>query len=1336
MASLDDIKKKLSDLFTNAVIGVEHSPVGKGLVNAQHFIDSNKSIDLPQVPNAINPTFKIGIPNSQFQVPVKPVSMVRDIANVPVSWAANTLIDAGKNIGRTISGQPLADYNNLKSPVTKLGYNIGSAINPATQALYHIKNTPQQVLGNAAGSIEGPLSVYSGGKVLGVGKNAAESAAKNTLMAVIKKEAATGAINGGLFGLLNGLSEGKDKSLKDQLVSAGAQGAMGAGTGAVLSGTIGAVGYGLGAARNRLLSALEKHNIKGKEADAAIKQFARDELGRFTNQPAPDFRGLTNDMTPRPAVSLANSKYYSPARGVKLTEAQRIDMRRALNLPEDGNYQAGFIKPSEFFPTSDLSPEEYLIQKAKQLGLSSLDPQEQEALLNSGLSVEALRELYNGAKPGEIKLQEQATGQPFGSTVSPANYTPPDAKQPNLPGQLENPANEAVTVPTQKERGLVTSVKETPSLSAETRISTGGTYTPKPNTQLMGEAQALLSEGASIDFKHTTNLDQKVAATIQQAINLDNAGNHEAAANLFNNLSAHATELGRGVQAFSLLDKMSPEAISLSAAGKIRAYNAVHDAKIPELTGDQQQLISSMVDNIRNMADGREKNIAIGELQKTINNFIPSTLADKFITVWKAGLLTSLRTHERNLLGNTIMQGAEVAKDPFTTAADKLMSLRTGTRTQTTTLQGLNEAVSKDTVQQVTDKIRLGFDPSGDIGKYDIKTINWNVKNPVERFLKGYTDSVFNVLSAEDTPFYNSAFQRSLNDQAGAISINTGQSVKEIMQNPTAEMLTTATTDAAYATFHDPTKLASIANTVKDLLTKSGGIKGEVGKVLGEVVAPFTGVPSSIAGKTIAYSPIGLVNGAVKMGKVLTGSVPQLQRQAAQEVGRGILGTGLFAIGAYLMSKGLMTGQPKDTAEANQWALEGKQANSVLIGGQWRSINSVGPQFLIMLAGAKYQEEMGKPGGGDVAKYLTGLGQDQLSQTFVQGMQGPLNALSDPNRYGSSYLGNTLNSGVPNIVKDTAKAFDPNQRENNKPMDYVTNSIPFLRNQNVVKRDTLGNPMKQEPSGAGAYFDLFNSKTPISNPVVDELSRLNTAGTNATPGKMQKSQTINGVKMTLTPEQLNILESQVGPQAMDALQSLFATPDYQALPDEEKATAISSLMTQIRKQVRGNIDLTNQSPITPQTNSNLQFTLISDMGNVRRIDLSTPIDEPTYTGNTELDKKLKAKYNSELTARTNDIVDLYKAKKIDAKTAESLLQNVLDQKLGTGKKPAKISVKHTAIPKIKIAAFKKSGTKIKSLTSSVKIKAASPKLSTPKASFSYKIARKELKGLQQGRRIV
>ncbi len=581
----------------------------------------------------------------------------------------------------------------------------------------------------------------------------------------------------------------------------------------------------------------------------------------------------------------------------------------------------------------------------------------------------------------------------------------------------------------QKTRGFVESVEQSKNISGRTKENISGTYIPKTNKKLMGEAEVLLQDNAKLDFKNVKNLDQKIAATIQEAINLDKAGNHEAAANLYNNLAESGTELGRGVQAFSLLDKMSPEAISLSVAGKINKFNATHKAKIPPLTGEQQSKISAMVEDILNTPEGRERNIKGNELNILINSFIPSSFADKATTVWKAGLLTSLRTHGRNIIGNAIQGTTEIVKDIPATWADMLMSSKTGQRTTTFTTKGVGEFGSKTTRQQMADIITKGYDPSKSIEKFDIKKVNWG-NNKGEQALKKVTDVVFNVLDAEDKPFYNAAFARSLYNQAGAAAINAGRKgdasfIENLVKNPSEDMLKNATADANIAAFRDKGVLSKAASGVKRAIANDK--TGEVGKVVAETMLPFTGVPSSIAGQMVAYSPIGLIRGATDTGKVLIKNMPELQRQAAQEVGRGTIGTALFTIGAYLMEKGLMTGQPKDAVEAEQWKLEGKQPNSVLINGKWRSIGSVGPQTLILLAGAKYNEEMNNP-EGSIGSFAGNIGKDFLSQTFLAGVQQPLNAITDPARYGKSYVSGQAGSIVPNIIKDFANPLIPMQR--------------------------------------------------------------------------------------------------------------------------------------------------------------------------------------------------------------------------------------------------------------------------------------------------------------------
>jgi hypothetical protein len=352
-----------------------------------------------------------------------------------------------------------------------------------------------------------------------------------------------------------------------------------------------------------------------------------------------------------------------------------------------------------------------------------------------------------------------------------------------------------------------------------------------------------------------------------------------------------------------------------------------------------------------------------------------------------------------------------------------------------------------------------------------------------------------------------------------------------------------------------------------------------------------------------------------------------------------VVGTAIYSLGAYLMAKGLITGQPKDAEEARLWDSQNKPRNSIFINGKWRSLNSIGPESVVLLAGAKLNEELNKP-NGSLANYGVSLGKDYLDQSFVQGLQGPVNALTDPARYSKSYLGSLVSSPIPNIVKDLSRATDDYQRETNTVTDYAKSGIPILRKTLIPKRDVLGNIMLQEPSGDAAGLDLFNSKTPISNPVINELERLYNIGSGATPSKLTPSQTILKQKVKLTYEQLNNLEAGVGEMLRPKLEKLIADPNYQRLDDEAKSSAIDKLVKDTRlkyKNVNASSILSGKSATnSPQINTTVSGGYLDSSGNYKQVD-TTPIPEPKYTGNSVIDKKLKTQYENAIIKQQTEL---------------------------------------------------------------------------------------------------
>lgn len=1320
---LDQLKKKIKDaLFATAPPLAAFKAIQESTPRIQENI-SSWSQNHPTASRAIlrlEPAYN-AVQKTVASIPEKPVSLesIRQQSQIKTPF------------------EPITSLVNIP---TNVAFGVAeSAINAPAAMMYHAyrfpqSKTTQEAIGHTAGILESLMAVSTPKQVVQAATRASVQpqflTGRQKLIEAMKQTAKEGAQFGGAFGGLTGLKENMDApSVGSQVVRSIPSVAMGAATGGVVGGIAGGTGHIIktsgdilrGQARTKAKEETQAiFQMKPKDRPIYVKKFGHDpnKVEEFLYQ-------YYKNSNRRPGFIDLNAKIgqsgpHQTGKPSQLPEGQ-IGSRPTEKLPIQGpQRQQSLELPSSASTVSQkgikVTPEGKILLKKTVTPSKTTGPGNQSGRIQPELN---LQMTTNQEKSSSSKKVTYPNTIPLQKTSQLLEDTPVLQKTEQSTYRQKKISSGPI-IPTEmggsRQRGFVGSVQEAGTVLPTTKTQVTGSYQPKTNQTLMGEAQALLQEGASLDLNKIANADQKVAATIQEAINQQKK-NPQLAANLFNNLSEKGTELGRGVQAFALLNKMSPEAIALSTAGKIKAYNRTAIRKIPELTGEQVAMIGKKVEAIKKLTEGsRERNIAINELSNTINQFIPSTLADKVITTWKAGLLTSLRTTERNLFGNAIHGVAEAAKDIPATIVDIGLSRKTGKRTITPTLQGSGEFFSKQTGQQVSDVVKLGYDPSEDISKFDHKQITWG-NSGLEQALKKYTDIVFRSLGAQDKPFYNAAFKRSLYSQAGAEAINAGKQgdqafIENLVRTPTEEMMKIAVNDANVATFHNKNAASSIANAIKRELSKT-----EIGKLASEITMPFTGVPSSILGQIVAYSPAGLLKGMTTVGKVVAQNVPEFQRQAAQEIGRGVIGTGIFGLGAYLASKGLITGQPKDAAEQRQWDLENKPRNSIMIGGKWRSLNSIGPEAVVFLAGAKMNEELGKP-EGSVGSYAFGLGKDYLDQSFVTGLQQPVNALTDPARYGKSYVGNQIASIMPNIGKDISKSLDTSQREANSITDYAKLATPGLRNTLIEKRDALGNVMKQEPTGLGAFFDLFNSKTPIDNAVVNELSRLNDVGYNSTPSKLTANQTIVKQKVKLTFDQLNSLEKGVGEILRPKLQSLIASSAYQQADDETKAKTIDSLVQSVRKEYK---NVTGSSIISgqiPETQTQEKFVYITDdKGNVKTIDTSFQPMVPKLTGNKELNKKRKSKFYGEITQKENDIVTLNDNGYLTDEEAGKQLQELeaLRSRVSGGKKlkvgtPIKlkpIEIKKTPMLQLKVPKMPK---RLKLANSSQRSQRETPKL--------------------------
>lgn len=732
------------------------------------------------------------------------------------------------------------------------------------------------------------------------------------------------------------------------------------------------------------------------------------------------------------------------------------------------------------------------------------------------------------------------------------------------------------------ERRFITRTKE---MAPEMADLLEGKYQRKSNKELVATAEKMIADdyAGAEKLARTGTDDQAVAIAnklIEDELNIARKATDEAtknkayalAAEIANDAAKNLTEAGRAVQAASLLGKMTPEGMARYAARQIQKYNEQAGArtvknflggakKIPELTGDQLKEITDAMEVINKMEDGTDKARALQKLGEKIQSYIPSTLYQKVINVWKAGLLTGLKTTGVNVASNLSHSISEIAKDVPASAVDAIVSLFTGKRTLALTGKGAGKGAAEG-VAKGWDYLKTGFDERNIADKLDYKKVNFG-KGPVAKALKGYTDTVFGLLGAEDQPFYYAAKMRSLANQASAMAKNEGLKGKaardfaqKLIENPTDEMAKYATLDAETAVFQ------------KNGIAAKGAKKLQ--EVFGQMILPFAKTPANVADAMFNYSPAGVVKTIIEnIGK---GRFDQ--RLFAQGMGRGITGTAALAIGSALMANKMMNLQtPSSEKEREQWELEGRIPNSIKIGGKWRNVGVLGPLGMVLIVGGHLREGIDKTGSfaGGLAQSAAGFGSALTEQSFLSGVNRAIDAIKDPNRSFEGFASSLAGSIVPTLIADIARGMDQYERRPDGMVERIQSRIPGLRQGLEPKVDAFGKKV-ETPNFLEVMADPTrpgNASADANDPVVLELRRLMDADYPVTPTQLGPTAGYE----SLTPEQNTYLWKLAGQASRMEVERVMKSKQYARYDDEQKSQVLDKAVTDAKTEARARVVL-------------------------------------------------------------------------------------------------------------------------------------------------------------------
>lgn len=718
-----------------------------------------------------------------------------------------------------------------------------------------------------------------------------------------------------------------------------------------------------------------------------------------------------------------------------------------------------------------------------------------------------------------------------------------------------------------KERGFVTSVKE--KLPNITKVS--GQYIPRSTDELAIKSKNLIKDnvekaeevamrtddiGIAVSselLKHYDDLAREATdQTVKDVL-------YQKAADLANIKAEQLTELGRSIQAASILGRLTPEGQLRFAAREIQKYNKVNPGKkIPELTGEQSGKILKEMGEINKLPDGAEKSMRFQKLQREISDLVPTSLFKKIITVWKAGLLTGVKTSGLNIMANLYHLVSETASQIPATMVDKIVSIFTKARAKTISFKGTGTGASEG-IKKGWRYLTTGYDER-DIGtKLDYKHVNFG-KGKIAQALQLYTDSVFRLIGSEDQPVYYAAKLRSLYEQAKVAAINKklkGQVaqkfIDELIQNPTEQMVKYATTDAEAMVFQNKTKIGEALSSMQRKLPIS------------QIALPFSRTPSAVMMRVLDYTPVGIAKTIFEN----VGKGRFDQRLFSEGIGRGLTGIALLALGAEMAKKGMInTSRPTTEKEQKLWELEGRMPNSIYdpVSKKWRQSMVFGPAGNVLLIGASFQKAFENSGSPSEAA-STGLAEASRAftqQTFLTGINNFIDALSDPARSAKSVVGSTLASTIPTIISDVGRAIDTKERRANEIFEKFMARIPGVRQTLEPQIDVLGRERKSVGNPIEILIDPTRPSPMSSEPLIKEFRRLWNKGVKSSPTLLGDK---NGYK-GLSKEQNTELWKKAGEISNSKLNNLITKDAYKKLDDEKKGKVIEEIVDKAKLMAR------------------------------------------------------------------------------------------------------------------------------------------------------------------------
>ena len=544
-----------------------------------------------------------------------------------------------------------------------------------------------------------------------------------------------------------------------------------------------------------------------------------------------------------------------------------------------------------------------------------------------------------------------------------------------------------------------------------------------------------------------------------------------------------------------------------------------------------------------------------------------STL-EQVIEGWRAAILSGPQTHLANIMGNLTKLFVEI---PESVLSASLFALDKAAKGDPLTLAQW-KARAFSPYYGVMLGSREALTAAAEVWK--MKGVHVEKADVFREAIPGKAGEVirlpFRALQVEDAMF------RTLAERAEAYKLAIDRTVKEGLHPETMEGKERVTLYTARPEFGlDAKGAAAVVKQIQDVGAESVfaqrlGPRMEIaqralqGSPMSFVI-PFVRTPANLISWAVQHVPLmNLMSGRWRSDFAAGGEAQ------ARAIARVTLGTGLAMTAYALASDGLITGGGMfEKEERRTKVAAGWQPYSIKIGDKYYSFQRIEPVAKVLgLAADLLELERNTTDKDDKAKIATMLvlmfGNATVSTTYLSGLSGALQAITDPGRYGENFLEQYASSLMPKAIGQTAAAIDKDKREVNGVFDAIQSQIPFLREKLLPKRDVWGEPQKND-----RWFAVMPVATSeISKDKVRlEAERLNLAIADA-PRFVQEKGPFNAKdkRVALSEEQRDVIREVAGKNAMTILEPIVNAADWNQIPDFAKAAIYKRVIEGTRKQ--------------------------------------------------------------------------------------------------------------------------------------------------------------------------